>query len=723
MGSTMKVADHGPDVPSLRALIDSLPALIHTGRPDGYLDFFNQRWLQFVGLRLEELEGWKWTLAVHTEDVDGLVANWRASIASGEPLAHEARVRRADGEYRWMLHHKIAVRDESGHIAKWYGSSVDIEDRKQAEFKISGSETNLRRTIDTIPALVSSFFPDGSSELFNQRWHDYTGLSPEQSQREGWQRPVHPDDLPPLVEKFRHARATGEPDDIEARLRRRDGVFRWFFVRAEPLRDDTGKVVKWYATSTDIEDRKQAEEKLRREERELRRITDAIPEMIAVHGTDGTPIYANEQVLDYTGLAINDVIRPDLFSRIAHPEDLARFNHERQAGLLRGLPFEIELRARRKDGQYRWFLNRYNPFHDEQGRLARWYSTGTDIEDRKRAEDRARNENVALREEIDHASMFEEIVGSSDAIRQVLEQVAKVAPTDSTILISGETGTGKELLARAPSTSGSSARREPLSGLTAEQFRHRSSRPNSSDTRKALSRGHFNGGLGILKLPTAEPSSSTRLAISRWRCRASFCACSRNGSFSGSAAASLFQSMSVFWRQPTATLGRPPTRASSVRICSSVSTCSPSACHRYVSARQTFQYWSSTWSVVTPKRQGKIFEDITTSGTLELFWEILLGSRVTSASFQNVIERAVILCDGNTFSVDENWLRQQESSPASAPVVPLITTLEDRERQMIEEALAQSKRQSLGRKAGLLAKLGIPHRQTVGQKNPESRHR
>ena len=125
----MKTAEHGPDLASLRVLVDSLPALIHTGLPDGYLDFFNQRWLEFVGLRLEDLEGWKWMAAVHPDDVTGLVARWRACLASGEPLEFEARVRRADGEYRWMLHHKVALRDECGQIVKWYGSSIDIEDR------------------------------------------------------------------------------------------------------------------------------------------------------------------------------------------------------------------------------------------------------------------------------------------------------------------------------------------------------------------------------------------------------------------------------------------------------------------------------------------------------------------------------------------------------------------------------------------------------------------
>src|SRR5438552_10272366 len=93
----MKIAEHGPDFASLRVLVDSLPALIHTGLPDGHLDFFNQRWLEFVGLRLEDLEGWKWTAAVHPDDVTGLVAGWRACLASGEPLEFEARVRRQTG--------------------------------------------------------------------------------------------------------------------------------------------------------------------------------------------------------------------------------------------------------------------------------------------------------------------------------------------------------------------------------------------------------------------------------------------------------------------------------------------------------------------------------------------------------------------------------------------------------------------------------------------------
>ena len=154
-------------------------------------------------------------------------------------------------------------------------------------------------------------------------------------------------------------------------------------------------------------------------------------------------------MLEYTGLTLDEVMAADFRARVYHPDDVERLHDERQEALARGIPFANEQRARRHDGQYRWRLIQYNPLRDEQGQILRWYATGTDIDERKQAEERMRHENLALREDIDRASMFEEIVGSSAALRKVLAHVAKVAPTDSTVLILGETGTGKELIARA----------------------------------------------------------------------------------------------------------------------------------------------------------------------------------------------------------------------------------------------------------------------------------
>src|SRR5260221_937851 len=315
--------------------------------------------------------------------------------------------------------------------------------------KLGQEAARLQTVIDTVPSFLWTSFPDGSKEFLNKRWYEYTGLTLEQGKGWGWKVVVHPDDLDRLIREWLALLNDHKPGELETRIRRYDGEYRWFLIRVLPEFDAEGNVVRWFGSDTDIEDRKRAETKLLEDERELRRITDAIPDTIVVLDSKGHPLYANQAMLDHTGLTMQDVLTSDFRARIYHPEDLERALKDREGGLARGLPFEIEQRVLRKDGQYRWLLLRYNPFHDEQGRLVRWYATGTDIDDRKRAEDRTRNENVALREDIERDSMFEDIVGSSEALRKVLRQVGKVAHSDSTVLILGETGTGKELIARA----------------------------------------------------------------------------------------------------------------------------------------------------------------------------------------------------------------------------------------------------------------------------------
>src|SRR5215472_9790890 len=130
---------------ALRLAVDTTPAFIHTGRPDGYLDYFNLGWLDFLGKRLEDMCGWRWTDSILPEDVSGIVQKWHAALASGDPFEAEARVRRADGEYRAFLHRKVPLRDEHGAIVKWFGSSIDIEDRRCAEEQLGLSTQELQR--------------------------------------------------------------------------------------------------------------------------------------------------------------------------------------------------------------------------------------------------------------------------------------------------------------------------------------------------------------------------------------------------------------------------------------------------------------------------------------------------------------------------------------------------------------------------------------------------
>ncbi len=327
----------------------------------------------------------------------------------------------------------------------------DSESHEQSDAleKLGQEAARLQTLIDTVPSFLWTSFPDGSKEFLNRRWYEYTGLTLEQGKGWGWKVVVHPDDLDRLIREWLALLNDPKPGELETRIRRYDGEYRWFLIRVLPEFDAEGNVVRWFGSDTDIEDRKRAETKLLKDERELRRITDAIPHTIVVLDPKGNALYANQEMLDYTGLTMQDVLASDFRARTFHPEDLERVGEEREGGFARGLPFEIELRALRKDGQYHWLLLRYNPLRDEEERLVRWYATGTDIDDRKRAEDRTRNENVALREDIVRSSMFEEIVGSSEPLRRVLVQVSKVAPTDSTVLVLGETGTGKELIARA----------------------------------------------------------------------------------------------------------------------------------------------------------------------------------------------------------------------------------------------------------------------------------
>jgi PAS domain S-box-containing protein len=227
-----------------------------------------------------------------------------------------------------------------------------------------------------------------------------------------------------------------------------DGRIKHLHSIAHPVINAGGEITEVVGTTIDVTERKRAEEKIRQSERELRQFIDLTPLHITELGPDGTPLYNNKAALDYHGLTLEQW-KTSAWDRLLHPQDAERVAREVPGKFQGGSPYEIEARFRRKDGQYRWFVFRFNPIRDEQGRLIRWYAAATDIEDRKQAEQQLQNENVALREEIDRASMFEEIVGSSPALYSVLALLSKVAPTDSTVLITGETGTGKELVARA----------------------------------------------------------------------------------------------------------------------------------------------------------------------------------------------------------------------------------------------------------------------------------
>ena len=789
-----------------------------------------------------------------------------------------------------------APKSEEELIAERPGQRRAREDLEKTPAEARLSEAWLRKIIDTIPTQAYCNLPDGTNEFSNKRWQHYTGLTSEESSGWGWQAAFHPEDLPRTMDTWRALLAAGEPGDNQARLRRHDGVYRWFLFRCEPLHDEAGKIVRWYGIATDIDDLKQTEEKLRGEERELRQITDAIAQTLGVLNPSGVVLYANQATLDFTGLSAEDLLLPNFRERIFHPDDLVRFRQERKNALECGLPFEFEQRALRKDGQYRWFLIRYNPFRDEQGRLLRWYVAGTDIEDLKRTEslleaerdrlrllleieqalvanldlqslfeslaatlrevtgcdliglsvpepansqlrqrmvnygegrgaikvgmvvplygsasgkafrtrelvymdgsqgdkpnpeiydtpegkrfyqllltegvpsgyflplvhkgeaiaviqltkyagvkfktqqadflkalagqlsiavanalehdaivasrDQLAREQIYLREEIERTSMFEEIVGSSDALRRALVQVSKVAPTDSTVLILGETGTGKELLARAIHNRSRRSKKAfiqvncaaiPQSLIASELFGHEKGSFTGALQRR-VGRFELADGGTIFLDEVGELPPETQISLLR-----------------------------VLQEREFERVGGSQTIAVDVRVIA--------ATNRDLDAaiadgafRQDLFYRLNVFPIRVPPLRERIGDisllvgylidryaqkagkkiQLVDKQTMDLFRAYEWPGNIRE--LQNVVERAVILCEGETFSVDEAWLTR--AAPRStAKTVPLVADLVEREKEMIEKALRDSKG-VIGGPSGAASKLGIP-RQTLESK-------
>jgi hypothetical protein len=257
----------------LRAIIEAIPALVWSARPDGSADFFNRRWLDYAGVSFDEARDWGWEKVVHPEDRNRLVEYWLSMLASGGAGEIDARLRRFDGQYRWFLLRGSPLRDESGAIVKWYGTNIDIEDRKRAEESAMASELSFRRIVETIPALVWCASAGGELTYVNQRILDYTGASLADLAQAGWVNFLHPDDVQQTVTTWTANVRTGNLHDVQYRLRKHDGAYRWFHVLGQAMLDTERHVTQWYGLLIDIDDRKNIEETLRRTETRLSRAT------------------------------------------------------------------------------------------------------------------------------------------------------------------------------------------------------------------------------------------------------------------------------------------------------------------------------------------------------------------------------------------------------------------------------------------------------------------
>jgi formate hydrogenlyase transcriptional activator len=961
----MASSGQGSERLNAQLLVDSIPGLIHTARPDGYLDYFNKPWLEYLGVTLDKVTGWNWTAFVHPEDVEGILAKWRACLATGEIFEYETRVRSANGEYRWMFHRKVPLRDANDNIVKWYGSSLDIEERKTAEEQLRRNAEELQRSefylaegqrlahmgswafdangfyywspelfrmygldpaskppsvqeyldcvhpqdresianlIQGILAKTSPFDatkrivrPNGEVRYIrcvgapvveNQSLKKYVGsaidvtehelLTQELRRREaylteaqrlshtgsfGWKpesgeivwsdetyrifeydrsvkptidsvmQRVHPEErgdflrvidrasggathfehtyrllLPDgrvkhvhalahvvqdasgnrefvgagidVTERKRAEQALGQseaylaeaqrlsqtgswawspdhditywseqcyrvlsfdpqdglprfeqffqrlhPDDqpgfrerIQTAIREKaewqanyrivhpDGPVRDIHVVGHPVLSTSGHLLEFVGTVIDVTERKRAEEELRRSEMELRQMLDFTPQLVAVFGPIRERLYGNRILLDYLGLTLEQWRQTFDRGEFVHPDDWERVNGHFDRALSSGASFELEVRLRKGDGSYRWFLARVNPVRDDKGQITRWYAACTDIEDRKRAEERLQHENVALREEIDKASMFEEIVGTSPALKSVLSRISKVAPSDSTVLITGETGTGKELVARAIHRRSDRASRAfvsvncaaiPRDLIASELFGHEKGAFTGA-THQRLGRFELASGGTIFLDEVGELPAETQVALLRVlqerefervggtrRIRADVrVIAATNRDLQAAISAGSFRS-DLFYRLHVFPLDIPSLR------------------ERREDIPLLVEYFVDRYA----RKVGKDIRRVNKK-TLQLLQSYPWPGNIRE--LQNVIERSVILCETEIFSIDESWLPQQPPLTAeSKQQVELPRRLLAQEKEMIEAALKESRGRIFG-PTGAAAKLGIP---------------
>jgi PAS domain S-box-containing protein len=367
----------------LRLIVDSIPGLVSTMAPSGDAELVNERVMSYTGKSMEEMKDWLPT--IHPEDRASVADWWRRSVETGSPYDVEERIQRADGVYRWFHARGLPLRDAEGHIVRWYILLTDIDDRVRAEQALRASELDLRLIVDSIPGLVCTLDASGEIESVNRQIRDYTGRILERVQ--DWQAIVHPDDFAPAMKQWAHSIETGEPLDTELRVRRTDGVFRWFHVRSLPLWDPGGSILRWYTLLTDIEDRKQAEESVRLGEYNFRMIVDSIPGLVHTLTPAGEIEHVSQQLLDLSGRTLEEL---KYWPQFVHPDDRARVNGLVRRAIESGEPYDAEIRIVPADGGYRWFHSRGVPLRDGEGSVVRWYCLLTDVEDRKVAEEALR---------------------------------------------------------------------------------------------------------------------------------------------------------------------------------------------------------------------------------------------------------------------------------------------------------------------------------------------
>jgi len=722
VGAVTDVTDHKRAEESLRAseaYLAEAQRLSHTGSWAWSLDTDVRHWSEecyrVLGFdprdgspRIEEL-----IQRIHPDDQPAFRES--AKRAKHKELDEEVdyRIVHPDGAVRYIHSIGHPVFSPSGDLIEFTGTVIDITERKRAEEELRQSEAYLAEAQRLSQTGSWAWSPDRDIRYWSEECYRVLSFDPQDGlpRFEDFYQRLHPDDQPGFGKLIQRAIREKAEWEADYRIVHPDGPIRDIHVVAHPILSTSGHLLEFVGTVIDVTERKRAEEELRRSEMELRQMLDLAPQHVAVFGPNSERIYANRVALDYVGLSLEvwrqtpgGLFRPGWY---IHPDDRERAARGYSDGTRSGgSAFEMELRVQGADESYRWFLVRYNPLRDDKGQITRWYVASTDIDDRKRAEEKLLLENAALREEIDQTSMFEEIVGTSPALQTVLSRISKVAPSDSTVLITGETGTGKELVARAIHKRSQRSGRAfvsvncaaiPRDLIPSELFGHEKGAFTGAIQRR-LGRFEMADGGTIFLDEVGELSPDTQVALLRVLQEREFervggghpirvdvrVIAATNRDLHAAVSNGTFR-QDLFYRLNVFPIEVPPLR------------------ERKDDILMLVEYFAQRYAT----RAGKNIRLIEKK-TLDLLQSY--GWPGNIRELQNIIERSVILSSGEVLSVDELWLSKETSQPASRVEASrrLNGDAEPRsEREIIEAALTESRGRVSG-PLGAAAKLGTP---------------